>query len=200
VENADTWKKRNKNNFKEQNPIRNMLYYLILAFLVVFPLFWLRIVKSLSWEKIKEELLPKPKGLKKEAYGSIKLLVLLLIGFFLFSLLFSLLGLNDLEKVNQVIKEEIEKGIIQLIATLIVVLFIEELFFRVFLVKRIGIIPSTIIFAAAHYGYGSTAEILGAFFLGLILAYWYKKNNSLIQNYFGHLFYDIVAIIIYLLI
>ena len=45
--------------------------------------------------------------------------------------------------------------------TLIVVVFIEEFFFRAFLIPRAGMIPATLIFTFFHYGYGSIAEIIG---------------------------------------
>ncbi|MDD3084112.1 MAG: CPBP family glutamic-type intramembrane protease, partial [Candidatus ainarchaeum sp.] len=78
--------------------------------------------------------------------------------------------------------------------------FAEEFFFRAFLVKKIGILFSTIIFTFFHLGYESLTQTIGVFFLGLILAYWFKKNNSIIQNYFGHLIYNLIAIILYVII
>jgi len=111
--------------------------------------------------------------------------------------LISALGLNDLEKVGNAIDQQ-KSDLLLFGATLPILLFIEEFFFRGFLVKRLGMVPSSIIFAAAHISYGSIAEIIGVFFLGLILAYWYKKHNSLLQNYIAHLAYDLISIAIYL--
>lgn len=168
--------------------------------LLVFPFFWLRAVKSYSWEKTISELLPKPKNLKKEIIGSITLCALLLIAFIILSIILTLVGLNDLEKVGAVIGAQTQEGILLLVGTLIIVLFIEELFFRAFLVNRVGIIVSTLIFTIAHLSYGSIAELIGVFVLGLIIAYWFKKNNSITQVYFAHLLYDLVAIALYLMI
>jgi membrane protease YdiL (CAAX protease family) len=175
-----------------------LLNYLILALMIIFPFFWLRVVKQNSWKEIHKILFPKFQGIQKETIGTIKLFFLLLIGFFLLVGLISLLGINDLNNVEQVVKESVKNAPLIYFVTLIPILFVEEFFFRAFLVSRVGIIPSTILFAIAHIGYGSIAEILGVFGLGLILAYWFKKNKSLIQNYFGHLLYDLFAIIIYL--
>jgi membrane protease YdiL (CAAX protease family) len=61
-----------------------------------------------------------------------------------------------------------------------------------------GMVPSNLVFTLLHIGYGSTAELIGVFVLGMILAYWYKRNNSLLQNYLGHLLYDFFAILFYL--
>jgi membrane protease YdiL (CAAX protease family) len=178
--------------------LEDLLLWLILALFLIFPFFWLRAIKEFSWEKTIKELFPKPAGWKKELLGSIQLFAALFIAFILLSSFFAFIGLDDLEKVNQSIDEQAAAGPIALISTLLVVLFIEEFFFRAFLINRTGMLPSTILFSILHIGYGSIAEIIGVFFLGLILAYWYKRNNSIIQNYLGHLFYDLVAILLYL--
>lgn len=168
-------------------------------FMIIFPLFWLRIVKKLDWKKIQKELVPSPKDLKSELIGSIKLFFALFIGFILLSLILTSLGLNDLEKVSEVIAMNMENALL-FILLMVVLVFIEEFFFRSFLVNRIGMFPSSLIFGIAHAGYLSIAQIIGAFALGLILAYWFKQNKSIIQNYLGHLFYNLFAIILYLLV
>ncbi len=172
--------------------------YLLLALMIIFPFFWLRVIKKNTWKEVHEILFSKFLGVKKEAIGSLGLFVALLIGFFLIIGLVNILGVNDLEKVDQVIKSSIQSGAIIYFITLLPILFVEEFFFRAFLVSRIGVIPSTLLFTLAHLGYGSIAEIIGVFALGLILAYWFKKNKSLVQNYFGHVLYDLFAIVMYL--
>lgn len=169
-------------------------------FLLVFPFFWLRVIKSWSWEKIKLEMFSKFKGWKKELTGSITLLILMLVAYFVLVGLLSLIGLNDLEKVSQIVNGEILNGLGLFILTVIIIVFIEEIFFRAFLVKRTGIIIATIIFTLAHIGYNSIAELVGVFVLGLILAYWYKKTNSLTQVYIAHLIYNLFAIAMYIMV
>jgi len=181
-----------------------LLYYLLLGIMIFLPFFWLRIVKKLSWKKLLAHLFPKPKNAKEEIFGTIKLLVLLLVAFVVISSLITFVAgalnmpqINDLEKVGQSI-ENYKDNILFFIAILFPLLLLEEFFFRAFLVPRIGPIFSTVLFAGAHITYWSVAEVIGVFALGLILAYWYKKHNSLLQNFFGHLLYDFVAIAIYL--
>ena len=176
----------------------NLLYWVIMFVLLAFPFFYLRAVKNFSWQKTIADLLPKPQNWKKELLGTAKLLALLLLVYVVVFAILTIVGLNDLDKVQSALTEQIKSGWPVLVLTFIVVLFIEELFFRAFLVKRIGVIPSTIVFAAAHFGYGSIAEIIGVLALGLVLSYWYKKNNSLTQNYLAHLFYDLIALALYL--
>jgi len=183
-----------------------MFYAVLVAFLILGPLFYLRVVKCQPWEKIRKELLPKYQGHKKEIIGSVALFGALLLGFYLlvigmstFEYFFGI-DVNDLDKVETIVKEEFAAPSALSIITLLIVLFAEEFFFRAFLVPRAGILISTLIFTAFHIGYGSIAEIIGVFFLGLILAYWFKKNKSLFQNYMGHVIYDAFAIALYLIV
>ncbi|MFA5360994.1 MAG: CPBP family intramembrane glutamic endopeptidase [archaeon] len=175
-----------------------MLDFVLLVLMITMPIFWLRIIKKKSWDKIKQELIPIKKNPFVELVGGVKLFFALLIGFLLLSMVFNLSGINDLEKVSEVIAINSQNITLYLIVIIIMV-FVEELFFRSFLVKQIGLIPSSIIFGIAHIGYYSIAQVIGAFALGLMLAYWFKQNNSITQNYLGHLLYNLFAIILYIL-
>lgn len=185
-----------------------MFYLLIIALLILIPILYLKIIKKYSNKKIEQELLPKNQGLKKEIIGSFALFGALFIGFVLISTTINIIDialeetgvefrLNDLEKVGEVVGENLNRGVENYLILLIIVLFVEEFFFRSFLQPRIGIFFSTILFTIAHLGYDSIGQTIGVFFLGLVLAYWFKKNKSIIQNYFGHLLYDLLAIMIY---
>ncbi|MFA5357780.1 MAG: CPBP family glutamic-type intramembrane protease [archaeon] len=167
--------------------------------LILAPLFYLRAIKGKEWKEIKKEFFCKYQGHKKEIVGALALFAALLIAFIGIAAILSFFGLNDLSKVQEVVVKTYAQNIPALLFTLMAGVFAEEFFFRAFLVKRSGILVSTIIFTFAHFGYGSVAEIIGVFFLGLILAYWYKKKNSLLQNYFGHMLYNLLAIAIYLI-
>ena len=176
---------------------------IILFFLV--PLFYYRL-RGISWEIIKKELLVHNKSFKTEIIGGVKLFGLLLIGFFIIALALSLfqgvtgIEINDMDKVDSIVSEEIATNLLNFVFVLAIGLFAEEFFFRAFLVKKTGPLISTIIFSIFHIGYGSISEIVGVFFLGLILAYWFTKHKSIVQNYIGHVLYDIVAILLYVLI
>jgi membrane protease YdiL (CAAX protease family) len=183
------------------------MYALILfLFLLLAPLFYLRVIKEQTWLEIKIKLFPKYQGHRKELLGSLALFGALLLGFVVVAGGITLVeegsgvAINDLDKVEGIITEEFTSNALLFIGIIIVGLFVEEFFFRSFLVPRIGMILSTLVFTALHAGYGSIAEVIGVFFLGLILAYWFKRNQSLLQNYLGHLLYDILAIALYLLI
>ena len=73
----------------------------------------------------------------------------------------------------------------------------EELFFRGFLVKRIGIIPSALLFAILHAGYGSTfgIDIIAAFIFGLIAGYIFKKTDSIYPTLIAHSLVNLIAVL-----
>lgn len=172
-------------------------FFLIIV-MVFLPLFWLKIINKYNWKKIKKQLIPVKDNPLIEIIGGVKLFFALLIGFILLSLIFTASGINDLEKVSEVIEMN-SQNLIPYLIIMAIMVFIEEFFFRGFLINKIGIVPSSIIFGVAHVGYTSIAQILGAFILGLILAYWFKQNKSIAQNYLGHLLYNLFAIALYLL-
>lgn len=184
----------------------NLEYYITLFFLLSIPFIYFRVIKNKNWEYTIKKLLPFNKKLKIEIKGALKLFLLLLIGSICLITIINFventsgIKINDLDKVENFINQGLDESIIGFILTIIIVLFIEELFFRSFLIKKIGVFASTILFTIVHLGYESISQVIGVFFLGLILAYWFKKNNSIIQNYLGHLFYDFLAIALYFLI
>jgi hypothetical protein len=63
----------------------------------------------------------------------------------------------------------------------------EEIFFRAFLVPRIGIIPSALLFGLLHFGYNSISEFVGAAIYGLMAGYAFKKTHSLYPSIIGHI-------------
>jgi uncharacterized protein len=74
--------------------------------------------------------------------------------------------------------------------------FLEEWFFRGFLVSKTNVYISSFLFAIAHFGYGSYVEVVGAFILGLVLAFYYKKINNLWPLYISHLLYNSMVILL----
>src|SRR3989344_5061878 len=75
------------------------------------------------------------------------------------------------------------------------IIFSEEFLFRAFLVPRIGVVLSAALFGIAHLSYGSVAEAVGAFALGIILGIAYKQNKSIVPNFIAHMLYNFVAVI-----
>ena len=183
-----------------------MFDIIIPTLLFLIPICYIKFVNKKSLIEALKELIPKSQGWKKETTGAIALFGALFLGFLILTMGISFfemgtgIVINDLDKVGNVIGNELAFDAVGFILLMIVLVFLEEFFFRSFLVPRIGMVISTIFFMIVHYGYNSISELIGAFFLGLILAYWFKKKGSLIQNYFGHLFYNILAILFYILL
>lgn len=73
----------------------------------------------------------------------------------------------------------------------------EELLFRSFLVPRLGIIPSALLFGLAHYSYMSTfgVEMIAAFIFGTIAGYIFKKTGSAYPGIFAHIAINSIAVL-----
>ncbi|MEW6529030.1 MAG: CPBP family intramembrane glutamic endopeptidase [Candidatus Micrarchaeota archaeon] len=70
----------------------------------------------------------------------------------------------------------------------------EEIFFRAFLAGRYGIILSSFLFAISHIFYNSIFEIIGVFFIGIALSYYFVKKSNLIACIIAHLLYNLLSI------
>lgn len=72
----------------------------------------------------------------------------------------------------------------------------EEILFRGFLVPRIGIIGSSLIFGALHYiSYFSIIEFLASFAFGMVSAYIFKRTRSLYPSITGHIMINFLGIV-----
>ena len=100
-------------------------------------------------------------------------------------------GLLDSEKVVGVIREG-HWAVLLIAITLGPIA--EELFFRGYLQKRVGIILSSLLFAGLHYGYGSISEIVGAFAASIILGYGMRKHGDLVACTLTHVAYNAFSI------
>jgi membrane protease YdiL (CAAX protease family) len=74
--------------------------------------------------------------------------------------------------------------------------FLEEWFFRSFLVSRVGVFISSFIFALAHIGYGSIIELIGAFTLGFLLSKIYSINKNIFCTYIPHFIYNSLVLLL----
>jgi membrane protease YdiL (CAAX protease family) len=63
----------------------------------------------------------------------------------------------------------------------------EEIAFRAFLVPRIGVLFSGLLFAVLHFGYGSVSEIAVALWFGLAGGYVFKRTKSLYPSLMTHI-------------
>lgn len=70
----------------------------------------------------------------------------------------------------------------------------EEILFRGFLVPRLGIVPSALLFALAHVTYLSWYEFFAAFAFGLLAGYFFKRYKSLYITIFAHALVNFLTI------
>lgn len=75
----------------------------------------------------------------------------------------------------------------------------EEILFRGFLVPRVGIIASAVLFSLIHLGYMSVGELVFALLFGLISGYIYKRTNSLYTTILGHALINLLSVIIFVI-
>jgi len=134
-----------------------------------------------------------PGNLKSNILYTILGFAALFFTLFILSLIFSFIGYNDQSKVVDIARD-LPLYILALAVFLAPIS--EELFFRAFLSSRIGIFFSSLIFGLFHFAYGSVVEITGAFSIGIILAWLYKKSGSLVPVMVIHLIYNALAIIV----
>ena len=132
---------------------------------------------------------------KDTIFGAAVLLIILLALSLALHTVLGIAGLNDTEKLAQPI-EAMKSDIPLLFYMLTVRVIAEEAFFRGFLARKLGIWLSSLIFALAHIGYGSIAEVIGAFALGAMLSAFFLRKKGIYANIYAHSAYNLVALFI----
>ena len=165
---------------------------LLIDFLLIFgPASFLLVTKK---DPVKELGL-YPKGIKTDFLNAAMLLIALIVISLLITAITSLFQLNDLDKVAERVKFLQQSAPVIFAYLLIVRVVSEEIFFRGFLVGRIGWIGASIDFGLAHIFYGSIVEVFGAVVLGGVLAKAFEKNGNLIPNILAHMVYNLIFVV-----
>lgn len=72
----------------------------------------------------------------------------------------------------------------------------EELFFRAFLIPRIGLVASSILFGLLHwFGYFNLVEVIGATVIGFVLGITYIRTGGLIAPIVAHALANIASML-----
>ncbi|MFH0713830.1 MAG: type II CAAX endopeptidase family protein [Candidatus Micrarchaeota archaeon] len=164
--------------------------FILYAALIAFTLF---LAKKKNWKQTLEYLgvFCKKFSLSQTVVESILLFVSM---FFLLAVelfVFSLFNLDDSQNVAVVISQ---LSIFAIIVVATIGPFAEELFFRGFLQKHIGVILSSLVFALLHFSFGSIVEVAGAFTASLVLGYWVRyRSKNLWPAIIAHALYNIVS-------
>ena len=114
--------------------------------------------------------------------------VTFLIEIFFFSVGFA----QDAQQVSKAVRS-IDFGNVLIVIS--IASFVEELFFRSYLLPRTGILFSSFVFAYFHIIYGSLTELVGAFFLGILLAHEFQKTGNVFTPILSHYVYNLITII-----
>lgn len=173
--------------------------YYIDIILFIFPILFLYLINPKETIKNIFNYL----GFKRISFKSIsKHSLILYCSIFLVSplitFIFNLFGFQDLGLVSTRI---LSLPFYYIVYLFVIRVFVEEFFFRGFLVKKIGVFLSALLFAIAHLGYSSIVEFVGAFILGLVLGYYFKKTDNIYPNIIAHFLYDfsVYILLIYLI-
>lgn len=73
---------------------------------------------------------------------------------------------------------------------------VEELFFRGWLQKRVGLVASTIVFAIAHAGYGQPFMLVGITIISLVIGLTFYYTRRLLPCIIAHGVFDAIQIFI----
>jgi hypothetical protein len=101
------------------------------------------------------------------------------------------LGIADSEKVAGIVKDA---PLFIVLLAVVVNPFTEEIFFRGFLVPRIGVLPAAAVFSLSHFAYGSVAEVVSVFFIGIVFGLVYMRRRSLVPVIVSHIIINSAAI------
>lgn len=157
-----------------------LLYLLMFVFVIVSVGFKL---DKIGFKKI---------NLKREIPLSVFYLLLLFGAAILIGAVFYSLGFGeDMSQVPSALKQV---GILEILIVMLIGSFVEEIFFRGYLQRKTNIWVASFIFAYFHIVYGSLTELVGAFFLGMILGIAFKKTNNLFVPILSHVLYNIIVI------
>lgn len=179
------------------------MFFEILGNIVFDLVFWVAVFLGIYFLGAKWKDLGFRFDWKKDIVGALFLLGKLFLALLVVAFALSFFSLNDLELVGR----QIEKiPLWMMFYFLTVRVFTEEVFFRAFLIRfsnkifkiseKVAAFGSSLIFGLAHYSYGSKAEVIGAFVLGLVLSFDYLKSRSIIRNFLAHFLYNVMIFIL----
>ncbi|MCL5675019.1 MAG: CPBP family intramembrane metalloprotease [Candidatus Marsarchaeota archaeon] len=124
--------------------------------------------------------------------------VVIFIIIFLFEVAISLISIATNVKINTNVGSVFSGAPFWFIIFLAVIEPInEEVLFRGLMVPRIGIVFSSLLFAAGHVSYNSTfgIEVIFAFVFGIIASYMFRKTKSLYPSITAHILVNTLAAI-----
>lgn len=167
------------------------------SFLSFLPLDALLLCSAFLYWKVNrvslKTIFPK-KPWKNSIIQGILLAVTLLVVSLIFTGVLTYFGLDDSSKVGDALRGIRDISPWLIVYLLVVRVVAEEIFFRSFLTRELGVIPAAVVFGIAHAGYESMAQVSGAIILGLIIGYHFYKHQDVQATWLGHILYNSVIL------
>ena len=161
--------------------------------LILIAPFALAFYEKKTWEKTLKELLLKPlPKIRPTVATALKIFAIFFFALIALNLLFLKLGFNEADKVREVVSRQ---GVLALVFAVTLAPIGEELLFRGYLQKRVGIILSSLLFAGLHLGYGSLTEVIAAFSYSIIAGLEFKKTRNIYACIFSHALFNGLALL-----
>jgi membrane protease YdiL (CAAX protease family) len=73
---------------------------------------------------------------------------------------------------------------------------VEELFFRSFLQKRVGLVASTLLFALAHFTYGNPLLLIGVTMISLVIGVAFYRTKNVVPGIIAHGVFDAIQLFV----
>jgi len=129
---------------------------------------------------------------KRLGYG-VAIFLLMLLASFVVNIILHFAGVSDQDQIVTVVSA---LPIYLLIMAFTLGPISEELLFRAFLVPRVGVLASTLLFTFTHVAYGSVAELAGAFALGIVLALAYSRLRDPLPCIVAHVLFNLLSVML----
>jgi hypothetical protein len=166
--------------------------------LVLYSLMLIVVVWSIGKWKTINSLLVKlgvqKTNLIKEIWnGLLYFGVLFLVSIIIEDIMFYAGFQQDIAQMTKILTQA---NVGELLIVLTIASFVEEIFFRGYLQRKTNLLFASFIFSYFHVIYGSLSEMVGAFFLGLVLGKEYQKTNNLFAPILSHFLYNLTVIVL----
>jgi len=86
-------------------------------------------------------------------------------------------------------------SLLQKIAIVVVTMTVEEAFFRGFLQPRVGLVPTSILFALGHFSYDLPLLIVGVFAVSLVIGRCFERSGDLLPCMIAHAVFNGVQLL-----
>ncbi len=168
------------------------------ASIVLYALMLFLVIWSIGKQKNLNAYLKKlgfaKTNLLKESKNTLILLALMYLATIIIGMVFYAYGYQeDLGMVSEIIAQF---DLVEVLIIMTMASFVEEIFFRGYIQRKTNVWVASFLFGYFHIIYGSLSEIVGAFFLGVILGKGYEKSKNLFSPILAHFIYNLLTIVL----